>query len=575
MSDLGTGSPREKVQHEPIWSDRSCKERVALASDRAAQSYQHHTIGEAIRAYADLQPEHPAIARSGSAPLSYRQLRDQIDDVRARLRQAGFDRDFRIAVAIADSAEVSLAIVAVACSAVAVPLDPKLTLAEIERCFRILRPDAVLVLYNINSAARSVAQQHAFPIIEASLAQDGTFSLQLALPKTGPALPLDDPDPEAPAFILHSSGTTADPNLVPFSHRNLLAVTKRLQAWFALTPKDRCLNVSPVYYSHALTTTVLPPMLTGGSVAFPADATSIDLSEWLGVLKPTWFSAGPTMHLSILDKAQVHADAKAIHSLRFISSAGAALSTDANERLQAVLGVPVLQHYGSSETAQISTNLPPPGASKSGTCGIPPHDTVIIVGEDGRRLPSGESGEILVKGPNVMAGYLNAPELNLSAFVDGWFRTGDIGSIDAEGFLTLHGRKKELINRGSEKINPLEIDHALLRHPEVAQAAAYAVPHPRLGEDVAAAVVLHPGSRATSIELREFLSEHLATFKIPRRVIIVDQLPKGITGKVQRNRLTRGAQDTSERPAPAETRLHATLLQLWKKIFEIRGYFHR
>ena len=568
MSDLGAEAPREKVQHEPIWSDRSREEGTAPVSDQAAQFHQHHTIGEAIRAYADLHPEHPAIVGSGIAPLSYRQLRGQIDDVRARLRQAGFDRHSRIAVAIANSAEASLAIVAIACSAVAVPLDPKLTIAEVERCFRILRPDAVLVLHDTNSAARTAAEQHAFPIIEASLAKDGTFSLQLALPKTGPALPLDDPDPEAPAFILHTSGTTADPNLVPFSHRNLLAVTKRLQGWFGLTREDRCLNVSPVYYSHALTTTVLPPMLTGGSVAFPADATNVDLSEWLGALKPTWYSTGPTMHLSVLDKAQARFDAKTIHSLRFISSAGAALSTDAHDRLQTVLGVPVLQHYGSSETAQISTNLPPPGASKPGTCGIPPPDTVIIVGEDGGRLPSGERGEILVRGPAVMAGYLNAPELNLSAFVDGWFRTGDIGSLDEEGFLSLHGRQKELINRGSEKINPLEIDHALLRHPEVAQAAAYAVAHPRLGEDVAAAVVLHPGSRVTSIELREFLSEHLATFKIPRRIVIVDQLPRGITGKVQRNRLRQDAPDTSEQPAPAETRLHAALLQLWKKILK-------
>ena len=568
MSDLGAEAPRDKVQHEPIWSDRLHEGRAALVSDQTAQFYRHNTIGEAIRAYAELDPEHPAIVGSRFAPLSYRQLRDQIDDVRARLRQAGFDRDARIAVAIANSADASLAIIVIACSAVAVPLDPKLTISEVESGLHILRPDAVLVLRHTSSSARTAAERHAFRIIEASPAQDGTFGLQLALPKIGPALLLDDPDPEAPAFILHTSGTTADPNLVPFSHRNLLAVTKRLQGWFALTRQDRCLNVSPVYYSHALTTTVLPPLLTGGSVAFPADATNIDLSEWLGALKPTWYSAGPTMHLSVLDKAQERPDPGTMHSLRFVSSAGAALSSDAHERLQAVLGVPVLQHYGSSETAQISTNLPPPGASKPGTCGIPPRDTVIIVGEDGRRLPSGELGEILVSGPTVMAGYLNAPELNRSAFVDGWFRTGDIGSLDEEGFLSLHGRQKELINRGSEKINPLEIDQALLRHPEVAQAAAYAVAHPRLGDDVAAAVVLHPDSRVTPIELREFLSSHLATYKIPRRIVIVDQLPKGITGKVQRKRLRETAQETSAQPAPVETRLHTALLQLWKKILK-------
>jgi acyl-CoA synthetase (AMP-forming)/AMP-acid ligase II len=231
----------------------------------------------------------------------------------------------------------------------------------------------------------------------------------------------------------------------------MLAVAKRLQAWFDLTPQDRCLNVSPVYYSHALTTTVLPPLLTGGSVAFPANASNVDLSEWLGALEPTWSSAGPTLHLSVLEKAQLRSDARTMHSLRFISSAGAPLAGDVHERLQTVLGVPVLEHYGSSETAQISTNLPAPGPSKPGTCGIPTRDTVRIVGEDGHPLPPGERGEILVRTASVMSGYLNAPELNRAAFIDGWFRTGDIGSLDEEGFLSLHGRQKELINRGGEK----------------------------------------------------------------------------------------------------------------------------
>ena len=559
MSNLGTGSAGNEAEVELNRSDQTRKEN-------GLKSNGQRTIGEVIRASAELRPKQSAIVGSQFAPLSYRELQDQIDEVRARLRQAGFDRDARIAIAIANSAEAALAIVAIACSAAAVPIDPKLTVAEVERCLLILRPSAMLVLRDINSAARSAAEQRGFPIIEASVLQAGMLGLQLAVPKIGSASPLDDPDPEAPAFILHTSGTTADPNLVPFSHRNLLAVTKRLQTWFELTPQDRCLNVSPVYYSHALTTTVLPPLLTGGSVGLPANASNVNLSEWLGDLRPTWYSAGPTLHLSVLDKAQARPDAQTMHSLRFISSAGAPLAGDVHERLQAVLGVPVLQHYGSSETAQIATNLP--NRSKPGTCGVPWPDIIIIVGEDGRPLPRGERGEILVRGPSVMSGYLNAPELNRSAFVDGWFRTGDIGSLDEEGFLTLHGRQKELINRGSEKIAPLEIDQALMRHPGVAQAAAYAVPHPRLGEDVAAAVVLHPGSPVTPIELREFLSAQLAAFKIPRRIVIVDQLPKGITGKVQRKRLSEGSQDSAEQSAMSEVRLHAELLQLWKKILK-------
>ena len=257
MNDLGTGFPKEKAEQRP--SGRLDVEPAAASPDPVVELDKQRTIGGVIRAHADVRPERPAIVASQFALLSYRELQDQIDAVRAHLRQAGFGRDARIAVAIANSPEAALAIVAIACSAVAVPLDPKLTVAEVERCLLALRPSAVLALRGSDSAARRVAEQHGFPVIEAIVAQHGKFGLQLAAPRIGTALSLDDPDPEAPAFILHTSGTTADPNLVPFSHRNMLAVAKRLQAWFNLTPQDRCLNVSPVYYSHALTTTVLPP----------------------------------------------------------------------------------------------------------------------------------------------------------------------------------------------------------------------------------------------------------------------------------------------------------------------------
>jgi acyl-CoA synthetase (AMP-forming)/AMP-acid ligase II len=527
------------------------------------------TIGSVIGALAADQPNAAAIVGSHFAPVSYSELQRQIEGVRTGLRAAGFDQNARIAVAIANPAQATLAIVAISCSATAVPIDPKLTVAEVERCLRILRPDAVLALYDTPSATRTVAGQRRVPIIEARIVQPGRLDLTFDFPKIGSALPPDEPNPHTPIFILHTSGTTADPNLVPFSHRNMLAVTERLQAWFGLTPQDRCLTVSPVYYSHALTTAVLPPLLTGGSTAFPANATNVDPSEWFGDLKPTWYSAGPTLHLAVLEKLEQRADARRMHSLRFVSSAGAPLSADMGQRMQAVLGAPVLEHYGSSETAQIATNRPPPGRSKPGTVGIPWPDIVSIVDDDGRELPPGERGEILIRGPSVTAGYLNAPELNLSSFVDGAYRTGDIGSLDADGFLTLHGRKKELINRGGEKIAPLEVDQALQQHPDVAQAAAYAVPHPRLGEDVAAAVILRPGAGVTPDALREFLVDKLAPFKIPRRIVVVDQLPKGISGKVQRRRLGDMMNGSVQGAAPLEDRLHADLIQIWKKILKI------
>jgi acyl-CoA synthetase (AMP-forming)/AMP-acid ligase II/acyl carrier protein len=524
-------------------------------------------IAAVIRARADMRKDEPAMVGSHFAPVSYRELQDEIDKVRAGLREAGLGSDARIAVALSSSAQAAITIIAVGCSATAVPIDPKLTRTEVERCFAILRPDAVIVLRGNACAARSTAGQLAIPVIEASIAQAGRLALTYAIPAIAAAQPLDDPDPETPIFILHTSGTTAQPNLVPFSHRNMLAATERVSTWFGLTPADRCLNVSPVYYAHGLMTTVLPPILTGGSVAFPANATNVDPAEWLGDLNPTWYSAGPTLHLAMLEKLQQRAETRMSHRLRFISSAGAPIPKEVREPLEGVLGIPILEHYGSSETAQIAANRPAPGLSKPGTVGIPWPDIVTIVGDDGQTLPHGERGDILIGGPSVTAGYLNAPELNRAVFADGWYRTGDIGSLDVDGFLTLHGRKKELINRGGEKIAPVEIDQALMRHPAVAQAAAFAVPHPRLGEDVAAAVVLNPGVKVSPDELREFVGAHLATFKIPRRITIVDQLPKGISGKVQRMRL-REILNAAPEHAGVENQMHTDLIQIWKKILK-------
>jgi oxalate---CoA ligase len=522
------------------------------------------TVGEAIRRHAEARPKQAALVASDFTPLSYQALQEEIDSTRSALRAAGLSREARIAVAIANSAQAARAIIAVTCSAAAVPIDPKLTVAEVERCLLILRPDAVLVLNQAESAARTAAEQRGFPLIEAAF----TPGLTLQAPQIGAPAPLDEPDAESPAFILHTSGTTADPNLVPFSHRNMMAVIERLKTWYELTPQDRCLNVSPVYYSHALTTTILPPLMTGGSVAFPSNPTNVDLQEWFGELRPTWYSAGPTLHLSVLEKAETLRDARTMHSLRFMSSAGAPIAREVHERIQTTLGVPVLEHYGSSETAQIASNRLTQGGARVGTCGVPWPGIIKLADDDGVAVLPGERGEIWIRGPSVMSGYLNAPERNRSIFADGWYRTGDVGSLDADGFLTLHGREKELINRGGEKIAPLEIDQALLRHPQVAQAAAFGVPHPRLGEDVAAAVVLHEGASVTPAELREFVSEGLASFKLPRRITIVDQLPKGITGKVQRKRLSEALRDKPEKAANSEQGLEASLLALFRRVLK-------
>ena len=512
-------------------------------------------------------------------PLSYRELQNVIRAVHGALRVAGFGRTARIAIAMANAPQAALATVSVACSAVSIPLNPRQTLSEAETSLAVLRPDALLVVRGTDTAARLAAERARIPIIEAA-PKSGVLGFTVAEQETIAVADTDAPDPEAPAFILQTSGTAAEPKLVPYSHRNMVAAAIKCQTLFDLTPQDRCLSVSPIFYAHGLKVTVFTPLLTGGTIAFPVDASKFDYSEWLCDLKPSWFSAGPTLHRLVFDHTQTRPGAKTGHSLRFILSSGARLPRDVLVGLESTLGIPVMEHYSSTEASLIAANLPKPGHSKLGTCGVPWPNTALIVAADGRRLPPGEQGEILVAGETVISGYLNAPELNRTRFVNGWLKTGDIGSIDEEGFLTLHGRKDDLINRGGEKISPIEIDDALMRHPAIAQAAAFSVPHPRLGEDVAAAIVLRPGVTAEPEEIRAYLQEQIAFFKVPRRIVIRDRLPTGPTGKVLRRQLSENLRENAaaetkhELPAKIENasvdgNLMVQLTVIWEQLLKI------
>ncbi|WP_343058309.1 AMP-binding protein [Microvirga mediterraneensis] len=527
----------------------------------------HLTIGHAIRTVAALHPEQPAIISSRFPPLGYGDLHLQLDEFRSQLRRGGFTCGDRIGVLMPNGPEAVLAILGVACSATAVPFDPRQTPEELNGKLEALHLDALLVLRDGFPEASSIAAQRNLTIIEAAPVEDGRLGLTLVLPTSTSPAPEGDPTPDTPAFILQTSGTTAQPKLIPFTHANMLAAAARLKIWFGLTCRDRCLSVSPPFYSHGLKVTVFTPLLSGGSIAIPADPTAVDLPEWFDGLRPTWYSAGPALHRAVLDQAKGTDNIQSMHTLRFVVSGGAPLPGGVREALQNALGIPVLEHYGLSEAAQIAANLPPPGLNRPGTCGRPWPGTVMIAGEDGNKLPPGEQGEVWVRGPTLTSGYLGAPGINRDAFVDGWFRTGDLGSLDKDGFLLLHGRLAEVINRGGEKIAPAEIDAALLSHPAVAEAASFAVPHPRLGEDVAAAVVLRPEASATPSDLRRFLQDKLTSFKIPRRIEIRDQLPKGVTGKIQRRRLAEAASADGKTSVSSHPRnLEADLLQLWRRL---------
>ncbi len=542
------------------------------APDSDSVSAEATTLYAAFAQLASRVPEQPAVLSTRYAALDHRGLQQVIEQTRRQLRQAGFGRDARIGVMLPEAPQAAVAIIAIACSAVAVPLDPRLGTAELDQFLQQLPLDALLIASDGDQQGRRAAERHGLPLISAEAAEDGSPALQLAMPVAARPAPDELPEPDAPAFILRSSGTTALPKLIPFTHRNMLTAARKWQRWFGLNDGDRCLCVSAPYYSHGLKVTILTPLLGGGSVAFPLSPAVVDVHEWFETLRPSWYSAGPALHLAILEAARAHPEGLSTQRLHFASSGGAPLGQEIIDSFERTLGFPLLEHYGSSEAAQIAANTP--DARKPGTVGRPWPETLSIVGEDGQPVAPGERGEIRVRGATVMPGYLGDETLNHEALRDGWFHTGDIGSLDEEGFLHLHGRLREVINRGGEKVSLSEVDAALLRHPAVAEAAAFGVPHQRLGQDVAAAVVLRPAMAVTGAELQRFLRDELVYFKVPRRVQIVEALPRGLTGKVLRHRLADDyVQQRSERArlatgAVAASQLEQDVLAIWRRLLK-------
>jgi acyl-CoA synthetase (AMP-forming)/AMP-acid ligase II len=339
------------------------------------------------------------------------------------------------------------------------------------------------------------------------------------------------PDPEAVALVLHTSGSTGRPKRVPIKHRNLAASTRNIAATYTLTDKDVALCVMPLFHVHGLVASTISTLATGGTLVVPAKFNALSFWKTVRDNNVTWYSAVPTIHSMLLARA---GDTKPEGSegLRFIRSCSAALPAEMMTKMETVFGAPVLEAYGMTEAShQMASNPEPPRSHKGGSVG-PATGIQIGIMIDGKLLPQGERGEVVIKGPNVVEGYENNPEANATSYVDGWFRTGDQGYLDEEGYLFLTGRLKEMINRGGEKIGPREIDEVLLTHPAVNEAIAFGVPHKSWGEEVAAAVTLK--GEATEADILAFCKERLADFKRPKKIYIVDAIPRTATGKIAR-----------------------------------------
>jgi acyl-CoA synthetase (AMP-forming)/AMP-acid ligase II/thioesterase domain-containing protein len=541
------------------------------AAELAGQGVGAASLPSLLRSHAAERPWAPAIVTTLAPPTSYGALAERCAAMGRLLRQAGIGRDGRIAILLPNGGALASALVSLLSHAIAVPLDPRLTDAELgELCAR-MRLDAMLSDGSSRLPPGRLARRIALA--------EGGERLELCV-YGSPRGPAEDraETPDSLAMILRTSGTTAQPKLVPLTHGNIVARAKRLQCWLGLTAEDRALCVAPLHYAHGLETAIFAPLAVGGSLACPPPSdqggSAGHVLDWLADLEPTYYSAGPTFHRMLLDRAQAHGG-KPQHSLRLIQSGGAPLPERERADLEAAFGVPVLDAYGLSETGQLAANGWTPTQRRPGTVGRPYDGTVALRGEDGTLLElgvagTGARGEIVARGANVTPGYLDDSGRLLPLLVDGWFRTGDLGTVDADGFLIMAGRLKDIVNRGGEKIAPAEIDQALLRHPDVAEAAAFAVPHARLGEDLAAAVVLRAGAAATPLQLRRYLSERLVPFKVPRRIHLVPQLPKGATGKVSRAALT---QQFSERPRQdhggTTSALEFEVVALWARLLKL------
>ncbi len=481
----------------------------------------------------------PAIGTPERDWLTYGGLRDLASTVTETLHDLGIGRGDRVAIVLPNGPEMATAFFSIAHVATTAPLNPAYRREEFDFYLEDLKAKALVLAEDDHGPAAEAAQAFGVPIIRLSRSDGqaiGAFRLLAEAARAGE--PAANPGFAAPAdtaLVLHTSGTTSRPKIVPLSHANVTASARHIGETLALSPKDKCLNIMPLFHIHGLIAAVLSSLAAGASVWCTPGFNALKAFSWLEEVDPTWYTAVPTMHQAILARAPRNKEIVEKLKLRLIRSSSSSLPPQVMTALEETFGAPVIESYGMTEAAhQMASNPLPPRARKPGAVGVAAGPEVAIMDEEGNLLDQGEIGEVVIRGPNVTKGYEANEAANASAFTDGWFRTGDQGVFDEEGYLRLTGRLKEIINRGGEKISPREVDEVLMDHEAVAQVVTFAMPHPKLGEEVAAAVVLREGASATDREIRDFVATRLADFKVPRKLLILDEIPKGATGKLQR-----------------------------------------
>ncbi len=493
--------------------------------------------------------DRPALLAPTRRGLSRGELSEQVDRVATGLVERGVQPGDTIGLVGPSGPELAVGFLAVSSVAAAAPVNPALRPAELAYEIADLRMRAVVATGPPHPIEEEAARAGVAVLRLDPVTSGPAVDVALSGPELGPPHRDDGSRPALDsdvALLLHTSGTTARPKVVPLSRENLLASAAAVAAALALTPDDVGLEVMPLFHVHGLVAGLLAGLHAGGAVMCTGGFHAPDAAGWWrasGGPAPTWLTAVPTMHQSLAERLRAHPAEAPTRPLRLLRSSSAPLAPSVLDAVEQVFGAPLVEAYGMTEAAHQITSNPPGPDRRPGTVGRPAGAEIAVrhdldaadAADGGAWAATGEVGEVVIRGPGVTRGYVTGDgQINREAFVDGWFRTGDLGRLDPDGFLTLTGRSKEQINRGGEKVSPREVDEVLLAHPAVAQAVTFAVPDPRLGEEVAAAVVVGAAPPPTERDLRMFASTRLAAHKVPRRVLVIDDLPKGPTGKLVR-----------------------------------------
>lgn len=479
----------------------------------------------------------PALSAPGGIPLSYHALRAHVTDIGRVLNAHGIGANDRVGIVLDNGPEMAAAFLSIASAATAAPLNPSYRAEEFEFYLTDLNAKLLVVAKDKPTPAIGVAEKLGIPIARlVAHPEKGAGSFDLEFPsENGRGGSARAATPDDIALVLHTSGTTSRPKIVPLAHKNIAASASNIRKTLRLTADDRGLVIMPLFHIHGLIAALSSALSAGGEVCCSPGFNALKFFSWFSEVRPTWYTGVPTMHQAILLRAANNSEPLKNHRLRFIRSSSSALPPTVITQLESTFGVPVVEAYGMTEaTHQMASNPLPPGARKPGTVGPSGGPEIRVVDETGTTVPVGSPGEIVIRGPNVMTAYENNPKANADAFYGDWFRTGDQGVMDEDGYVAIVGRLKEIINRGGEKISPREIDEILMGHPAVHQCVTFAMPHEMLGEEVAAAIVLKQGTETTDRELRDFASSRLAPFKVPRKILILTEIPVGATGKLQR-----------------------------------------